>query len=894
MSVRNLSGLFAPERIAVIGAGPDAGNVGGIVLENLAGGGFTGIVHPIHPHHRAVHGIEAHRNIAALPAPPDLAVICTPAATVPGLVQECGDAGVRSVVVISAGFREVGPGGAALERHVAEVAAGFEGMRVLGPNCLGYLVPGLGLNASFARAQPRAGNVGLISQSGALITSVLDWAEELGIGFSAVVSAGNMLDVDLADLIDHLADDPATQSLILYVESVTNPRAFMSAARAFARTKPIVAYKSGRYVQSAQAAVSHTGALAGADDVYDAAFRRAGIVRVHEIDEIFEATALIGRHRGPRGDRVAIVTNAGGPGVMCVDALIERGGVLATLDEMTIAALNGSLPSHWSHANPVDVLGDAPPERFGDAVRAVLQDGAVDALLVVLTPQAMTEATATADVVIAAAASTRKPVLAVWMGGAAVRDGREHLERAGVPTYRTPEKAVGAFMHLASYVHRREMLYETPRAIPVTFDLDRARARALISCTAPEEGGVLSEPASKALLDAYGIAVTSPRGAPTVDDAVRAAHDMGYPVVLKVDSPEVTHKSDVGGVVTGIVDEAGVRAAFASIAAGLAEGAPEAQMAGVTVQEMVGGNGRELILGARVDPTFGAVIMVGAGGVNAEILGDTVLELPPLNERLARGMLERLTIWPLLQGYRGRPGVDLDGLLEVLMRFSYLVADHPEIAEIEINPLLAGPDGSVALDARVVLSEGAADRPLLPFEHLAIRPYPEELTTQEQLRDGTPVTLRPIKPEDEPLWLDMLKAASEDSLRSRFRSLFKPIHQMATRYCFIDYDREMAIVAEAQVEGATRLLGVGRLAAGPDLVEAEYAAFVSDPWQGQGLSSLLTDRCLQIARMWNLQRVWAETDPTNRRMLAVFEHRGFTLTPRPEEGVVAATLSLGN
>lgn len=893
MSVRNLSRIFSPERIAVVGASPEPHSVGGIVLENITTGGFGGIVHPVNPHRKAVHGIEAYPTIGDLPEPPDLAVICTPAPSVPDIVRQCGEAGAAGVLVISAGFRESGSAGVELEREVSEAARPFEGLRIVGPNCLGFLVPRVGINASFARARPDPGHIALVSQSGALATSVLDWAAEQEIGFSAVISAGNMLDVDFGDLIDYLGQDPFTRSLILYVESVTDPRKFMSAARAFARTKPIVAYKAGRFTQSAQAAVSHTGAMAGADDAYDAAFRRAGIVRVRKIDEVFDVAELLAGDRSPRGARLAIATNAGGPGVMAADALLERGGELATLSEPTISTIGEKMPAGWSRGNPVDVLGDAGPERFAAAFDALLADGEVDALLAVLTPQAMTDSKAVAEALVASTSESRKPVIAAWMGGGAVRSGRERLEAARIPTYATPEQAVGAFMHLVSHARTQVLLHETPKAIPVTFELQRDRVRDLLSAVLMDAPGVLSESRSKALLEAYGIPVTKPHAARTADEAAKVADRIGYPVVLKVNSPDVSHKTDVGGVVTDVSSPSAVISAFDRIAAAMSDNAPDARVDGVVVEPMMEGAGYELILGARKDATFGALLMLGAGGVTAEVLDDTVLELPPLNERLAHRMIDDLRISPLLRGYRGRPGANLDRLLEVLIRFSYLVADYPEIAEVEINPLLTTPDAVVALDARIALDPEATGRPIRQYEHLAIRPYPEELTTTVELGDGTHVTLRPIKPEDEPLWHEMLAASSEESIRARFRALFsRTTHQMATRYCFIDYDREMAIVAELEEDGRRRLVGVGRLAADPDGHEAEFAALVADPWQGRGLSTLLLDRCVDVARQWGLRRVWADTLPDNKRMIAVLSARGFELKRNVREGSVLASLEL--
>ena len=892
LSTHNLSKIFQPERVAVVGAGGDADGVGAIVLRNLVDSGFRGVVYPVNPHREAVHGIQAYPDLASLPAPPDLAVVCTPAPTVPGIVRACGEAGIPGVLVLSAGFREMGAEGAELERLVAAEAARFPGMRIVGHNCLGVIAPESRLNASFAGSMPEGGQVAFVSQSGALCTSVLDWANERGIGFSHFISVGNMLDVDFGDLIDYLGRDPQTRSIILYIESITQPRKFMSAARAFTRTFPIVAFKAGRFAASAQAAASHTGALAGEDDVYDAVFQRAGIERVTEMEDIFDIAELLSRGRRPRGANLAIVSNAGGPGVMALDALLERGGTIAPLSAATIERLDAQLPPAWSHANPVDVLGDAPAQRFGDATATVLDDPGVDAALAILTPQAMTDPAASAAQVQEAAARTQKPVLAAWMGGKAVREARESLAAAGIPAYTTPGHAVRAFMHLVSYARNLEILYETPRAIPVEFQLDRTHTHDLLGAVLLDGHEVLSEAASKALLEAYDIPVTRPHAARTPDDAVAQARLAGYPVVLKIHSPQITHKTDVGGVITDVRDDQAVREGFATIVESVARAQPDAHVDGVVVQKMITEPGIELILGARKDPTFGTVMVVGIGGIAAELTKDRAVGLPPLSERLARRMLESLRSWPLLEGYRGRPGVNLDRLIEVMMRVSYLVADYPQIKELDINPLLATAGDAIALDARVIRDLDVAVEPRRPYEHLVIRPYPEELTQQAALDDGTPVVLRPIRPEDEPLWHALLARCSAESLHSRFRAVIKgTTHQMATRYCFVDYDRQHAMVAEIEEAGVPVLIGVARLESSGDEDWAEYAVLVGDPWQGRGLAELLTSACLEIARTTGLRRVVAETTAENSGMLAILKHHGFTLE-HLGQGEVEGTLRL--
>jgi acetyltransferase len=761
-------------------------------------------------------------------------------------------------------------------------------MRIIGPNCLGIIVPSLRLNASFGPGIPPAGNVAFVSQSGALCTSVLDWAISEHVGFSFFVSIGNMLDVGFSDIIDYFGSDPATESILMYAESITGARDFMSATRAFSRTKPIIAYKSGRFFESAQAATSHTGALAGEDAVYDAAFRRAGIERVFQLSDMFDCAELLARERQPAGPQLAILTNAGGPGVMATDALLLRQGSLAKLSSETLAKLNEILPPYWSRANPVDVLGDADANRYADCLNIILEDSQVHAAIVILTPQAMTDATATARAIAQVAAKTNKPILTSWTGGGSVQEGIRILNRAGVATYASPEKAVDAFMHLVSYARNRTMLYETPRDLSITFDADRAKIheRLVPLVTNPRE--TLTEFNSKELLQAYGIPVTLPLAASTADEAVDRARKTGYPVVMKIWSPDITHKTDVGGVAVNLVDDDAVRTAYDNMIKGVNRLSPEADVLGVTIQPMVTQkDGVELILGSKLDPVFGAVILLGTGGTAAEVLRDRVIELPPLNDTLARRMIESLRSWPLLDGFRGRPAVDVDKLIEILIRFSYLIAHHPEIVELDINPLLVTPRGVIALDARVVIDRERLTTPPRPFAHLAIRPYPEDLVRDIHLEDGTRIQLRPIKPEDEPEWHVLLTKCSPESIRSRFRYLFKrTTHEMATRYCFIDYDREMAVVAELQSPEGRELIGVGRLVADPDARRGEYAVLMVDAWQGKGIGTQITNYCVDIARNLGLEEVHAETLPENTRMIAVFRHCGFEVELNQKEGVV--------
>jgi acetyltransferase len=879
MDVHHLDHIFNPRRIALVGVTQNPNSVGGKVLGNLVGGGFNGVVYPVNPSHEAVLGIPCYADVAHLPRVPELAIICSPAEQVPAQVAACGEAGIRGLIIMSAGFKETGEAGRSLERRICAERSRFDGMRILGPNCLGVIVPRLNLNASFAPAGPRNGSIAFISQSGALCASVLDWAVEGKIGFSHFVSIGNALDVDFGDLIDYFGEDEHTRSIILYIESIAQAKAFMTAARAFARQKPIIAFKAGRFPASAEVAASHTGALASEDAVYDAAFQRTGIARVSDLGDVFDCAELIGRGKIPTGPRLGIVTNAGGPGVIASDALIAQQGSLATLAPETLAQLEEALPPAWSHGNPVDVLGDANSKRIEKAVQIVLADKGVDAALVIVTPQAMTNPTAAARVLGKLAQQSRKLVLAAWLGGRAMREGLPILADAGIAAYATPEQAVRSFMTLVAYARNLETLYETPKDVAIQFPYDRAEARRRFVATHLGAGHVLAEDVSKELLASYGIAVTTPIHAASASEAVSIARQIGYPVVLKVRSPDVTHKTEVGGVALDLASAEMVAAAYHHVTRRLRERRPDARLDGVTVQKMIRSRDAvELILGVKKDPVFGTVIMAGMGGVGAELLRDRSLGFPPLNERLARRMLESLRLWPLLAGYRDRQPANVAELIEVLIRLSYLAADYPEITELDINPLLCTPGDVVALDARVVVDGALVGVEAEPYAHLALRPYPEGLVRRATLADGTAVTLRPIKPEDEPLWLAMLGSCSKETIYSRFRYLFNwATHEVATRFCYIDYAREIAIVAEIGEGERRRLVGVGRLIADPGQERGEYAVLVVDAWQGKALGGLLTDYCLEIARGWKLKRVVAQTTTDNHPMIAVFERRAFAV-----------------
>ena len=888
MNIHNLDSIFNPQRIALIGVTTNPNSVSGKVLINLVSGGFRGVVYPVNPDNEAVMGIPCYPNIKSLPKVPDLGIICSPAEKVANVVRECGEMGIPGIIIISAGFQEIGEEGKKLETEIRTLIKKYEGMRIIGPNCLGVIVPSLKLNASFAAAMPRPGNIAFISQSGALCTSVLDWAMEGKIGFSQFVSIGNSLDVEFGDLIDYFGEDENTHCIILYIESITNARKFMTAARAFARKKPIIVYKAGRFPESAQVAASHTGAMASEDAVYDAAFQRAGLARVYEIGDIFSVAELIGRNKFPRGPRLGIITNAGGPGVMATDALIASNGVLSSFTEETLAKLNENLPAFWSHGNPVDVLGDARAKRVAKATQIVLEDQNTDAVLVILTPQAMTNPNATAKEISTLVNVTNKPILAAWLGGQSMHEADDILVEAGIPSYKTPEQAIRAFMTMVSYSRNLEILYETPRDVPVEFTVDRAKLRNEFEEIIRSNEKVLSEETSKTILESYGIATTKPSLATSVKDAVGIANQIGYPVVLKIHSPDITHKSDVGGVKLNISDDLQVRKAFKQITESASSHQPSARIEGVTVQRMFSSKDAvELILGIKKDRIFGTVLMVGMGGISAELFGDKALGFPPLNESLARRMLESLKIYPLLKGYRGSKPKNIDQLIQVLIRLSYMAADFPEILELDINPLLVTSEEVIALDGRIVIDSLIKRNENHPYEHLALHPYPEKLVKPIELEDGTRLLLRPIKPEDEPLWLEMIGRCSKDSLYSRFRYFFHwQSHEAATRFCYNDYDREIAIVAEIVEGDSKKLLGVGRLIADPDHESVEYAILIEDAWQKKDLGNLLTDYCLEIANSWNLKRFIAQTTTDNKRMIAVFRKRGFDIKINTKDSTV--------
>jgi acetyltransferase len=891
-----LDSVFHPASVAVIGATERPGAVGRSILWNLISSPFGGTVFPVHPHRAHVLGIRAYESVAAIPEPPELAVIVTPAATVPDIVRQCGERGVQAAIVISAGFRESGEEGAALEAQVRAEARRHD-MRIIGPNCLGVMSPLTGLNATFASTMARPGNVGFISQSGALCTAVLDWSLREHVGFSAFVSIGSMVDVHWGDLLDYLGHDPRTRSIVMYMESIGNARAFLSAARETALTKPIIVIKVGRTQAAAKAAASHTGTITGSDEVLDAAFRRCGVLRVDTIADLFHLAEVLSKQPRPRGPHLTIVTNAGGPGVLATDALIANGGLLAELSDDTMAALNALLPPHWSHSNPIDLLGDADPTRYAKALEIASRDENGDGTLVILTPQGVTDPTQTAEQLRRFATSTHKPLLASWMGGAEIAAGEAILNRADVPTFNYPDTAARIFTAMWRYSSNLKALYETPLLPAGRGDGggDAGGAETLLGRVRQSGRTLLTEAESKALLSAYDIPTVPTRIAERESEAIGLAQAFGYPVVLKLHSETITHKSDVGGVRLNLTSDDEVRAAYRGIESAVRQKAGEGHFLGVTVQPMIRSEGYEIIIGSSLDPQFGPVLLFGSGGLLVDVFRDRALGLPPLNTTLARRMMEGTKIYGSLLGGRGRRAVDIEALAELLVRFSHLVAEQRWISEIEINPLLVTPERLLALDARVVVHGLEVDRADLP--PLAIRPYPVRYVAPFVLKNSLPVTIRPIRPEDEPLMVRFHEGLSDRSVYLRYFHLIKLgqriSHERLTRICFIDYDRDMALVAEGRhPDGSPRILGIGRLTKQRGLNTAEFAILVSDDVQGQGLGRELLERLVQVGRDEGLERITGDILPDNREMQIVAERVGFQCRFTSQEGVVRAELML--
>jgi len=894
----SLDSFFFPRSAAVIGATDRAGTVGGVLLGNLLRSKFPVKVFAVNPAHEEVLGLKTYRNVRDIEAPVDLAVVITPAATVPSIIGECVDARVKSAVVISAGFREQGVEGAKLEEEIkSHLGRGSSSLRLIGPNCMGFMNPIVGLNATFSGFMPQKGSVAFLSQSGALQTAILDWSRCEQVGFSAIVSTGSMLDVGWGDLIRYFGDDPHTKSILLYMESVGDARSFLSAAREIALTKPIIIIKAGRSEAASRAAASHTGALTGSDEVFDAAFRRCGVLRVQNIADLFYMAEVLSKQPRPLGPRLTIVTNAGGPGVLATDALMATGGELTALTPDSLRALSELLSPHWSHANPIDVLADADPERFVKAVDIAAKDPGTDGVLAIVAPQGLADPTQVAERMKAHARSSGKPLLASWMGASDVADGTAILNTAGIPTFSYADTAARAFTYMWRYTYNLRGLYETPALVegPEPSDDDRIKLEEFVLRVRANRRSMLNEFEAKQLLANYGIPVVETRVANNETEAVARAEEIGYPVVLKVLSSTIAHKTELDGVHLRLQNADRVREAFRAIQASVTEKAGPEHFSGVTVQPMIRRDGYELIVGSSVDAQFGPVILFGTGGVMVEVYRDRALALPPLNTTLAQRLMEQTHIYSAFKGVRGRKPIDVAKLEELLVRFSRLVVEQPWIKEIDINPLLATPERLLALDARVVLQDATLSAARLPRP--AIRPYPAHYIRSWQLKDGTPVTIRPIRPEDEPLMVRFHETLSERSVYLRYfcsLSLSTRVeHDRLVRICFASYDRGFALVADRvnPETGEHEVVGVGRFS-GINPVEAEAAVLVTDKWQGRGLGTELLASVAHVAREENFQRLSGEILRDNLATQAIFKKVGFKLRPMDDPSSVSAVLEL--
>jgi len=889
----NLDKIFNPKTIAVIGASDEEGSVGYTLMKNLTEMEYERKVYPVNIRKKEILGLKAYQTVNELPEKVDLAIVATPAKTVLGVVEQCGKAGIIGAIIVSAGFKEIGPEGKALEDRILEIRKKYD-LRIIGPNCLGIIRPSIKLNATFATKMAKPGKIAFISQSGALGSAILDWAIHENIGFSNFVSIGSMIDVNFGDLIDYFGTDPKTRSILMYVEGVTDAREFMSATRHFSRTKPIIVIKAGKFGESARAAASHTGSLTGEDMVYDAAFKRAGMVRVEEIADLFNCAEVLGTQPLPTGPNLAIITNAGGPGIMATDALIARGGKLAKLSQKTMEALNRALPHYWSRGNPIDILGDARADRYRSVVEACFKDENVDGLLVIYTPQGVADPAEIARNVIELRKSKglHKTILTSFMGHEEVEKANHIFNEGNVPTYSTPEQAVKTYLYMYQYKRNLELLYETPEELAVDSVPPKRPLMVVMRNAAKENREILTEMEAKQLLEYYDIPIVKTLVAKNADEAAFSASQIGYPIVLKILSPQIVHKTDAGGVVLGINSEDELRKAFDDVIRQAKEYNPEAEIHGVTVQPMIKKQGYEIILGAKTDPLFGPIVLFGMGGVGVELFKDFAIGLPPLNQTLARKIMGETKVYQLLKGYRNLPPANLKLLEETIVRFSQMLVDFPQLKEVDINPLFINEKEAFALDARVIINRKRVFAKFEPHEHLVISPYPKKYETLWKLRDGRTVLLRPIKPEDEPLWLEMFRNFSEQSIRYRFFHVIKDTpHEMRVRYCNIDYDREIAIVAELTENGRRKILGVVRLPIEPDKKTGEIAFIVADPWQGLGLGSKMVDYMIEICRDKKLETIYGIMLPDNYMAIELMKRMGFAIEYLDDK-TVKATLNL--
>jgi acetyltransferase len=904
--------MFDPKTVAVFGDMEAEGSVERILLANLllsdkhrtfwvhaptevseaakkGKKGSKGKALVVSPTGEGMFDLTSYPDIESIPEKIDLAVVATPAPAVPAIVEACGKAGVEGIAIVSGGFKEAGEEGRQLEEEIREIRKAY-GMRILGPNRGAIIRPSRGLNTSIFDIQPDEGNIAFISQSASLGRVVLDWAVSARIGFSMFISLGSMVDIDFGDLIDFLGEDPQTRSIMIYMETVGNARKFMSAARSFARNKPIIVVKPGQSKESARASLSHTGSMAGYDAAYDVAFRRAGVVRVREIMDLFNAAEVLRSKNLPKGPALAIVTNAGGLGVMATDILIGLGGNLAQLTKESIDKLSAFLPAHWSKSNPVDLFGDASIERYTKAVDACLADAQVEGILVIYASSTAAEPTELAKAIAEIAVGAYKPVIAAWMGTRHVQEGREVLKESHIPAYETAEEAIKTYLYMYRYKRNLELLYETPAELPVDQSPPKNNLKAFIRRTLKEGKRVLTEAEAKNFLKSYGIPGTTPFAVDSVESAASWAERLGYPVVLKIVSPDILHRSVVGGM-AAVYAENRLGSEYERLLERVKERAPGAKIASVTVEKMVENVDYQLILGSKKDTDFGSIILFGMGGMGAEVFKDVSFGIPPLNQTLARLLMEETGICKMLKGFRAKKPADLREIEQIIVSFSNLVIDFPEISEMDINPIVISDGKALAVNARIVLEENEFDQ-AFQYPHLAITPYPTRYVSHWLLPDGREVVLRPIKPEDEPLEHELLSSLSEATMRARFFSIIKDIsHEMLVRYCNIDYDREMAIVAEVRENEKRKLIAIGRLIIDREFKSGEFAILVGDGYQGKGLGPKLVDVLIGVAEDKGLEQMYGEILTENEKMLAVCKKLGFTVEAADEE-MTRVTLAL--
>ena len=887
MNTHYLASLFTPESVALYGASDRVDSVGGIVFKNLLSAGFNGRIYAINPRRDQVQGEKAYSSLDEIEEVVDLVVVATPASTIPAIVEACGERGIKMMLILSAGFRETGAAGRRLEDQVTQLVKQY-GIRLMGPNCLGIIRPDKGLNITFGNNNARPGNLAFVSQSGAICTAILDWAENNDIGFSAVVSTGIAADLGFGDYLDYLVTDPKTKAILLYIEGINDARRFMSSLRAAARIKPVIALKVGRHAAGAEASMSHTGALVGSDETFSAALSRSGVLRVETIGQLFAAAkALSSVHYRDRADRLVIVTNGGGPGVMAADRATDQGIELSTLSPETMKALNEVLPDVWSHSNPVDIIGDAPPERYQQAVDICLEDPGVDGAIVILTPQAMTQPTEVAEALIKSAEKSNKPIMTSWMGGTQVEGARQIFNNAHIPDFHTLENAVDAFSYLARYNRNQRLLLQTPaRLTSGQKPPDSEGARLIIEGVLTEQRKVLTEPESMAVLNAFRIPTVRNAVAHSANEALVIGESIGFPIAMKVLSTDISHKSDAGGVRLNINSAHEVRGAYRQLLDQVMLNVPDAKISGVTVEQMYrSSNGRELMIGIIRDPVFGPVISFGSGGTSVEIMGDSAISLPPINHRLAVDLIKRTKVSRLLGEFRNLPAVDMDQLINVLLGVSSMACELPWIQEMDINPLIIDEKGVVAVDARIVVDYPKPSTD--PYNHLAIHPYPIHLVKNIQLNDGTDIVIRPIRPEDAEIEAKFVRELSNETKYFRFMNHMHELSQeMLVRLTQIDYHNEMALIAVASTEAGEEQVGVARYTTNLDKKSCEFALVVSDKWQSRGIAHHLMKSLMEVARDRGLEMMDGQVLGNNFKMLELIKSFNFRITTDPDDTTI--------